>query len=293
MAQARFRRRRVRSAVGAVGVLTTAVVAMFASVAPAQAAPKPRPNGPAYVVAFGDSYTANSPDIINPQAGCGVSPASWPAQLQRRTGRPVMNVACSGSSLTGGRYNVYDQARKAVQRGGLNRNTSAVLVQLGFNDFGGGSTLFSRCLTVGCPGSGNFPGLNAVNYASKLRPLVDYVRHYAPRASISIVGYPTVFGRHDHNICGKVVGAPVVVPNTTAAPVFLKRLQATQKGAASRLGVGFIDLATPTKDHGICSPQPWVNGIFSPNPGIPDTVMLGHPTPVGDAAAARIVARAL
>ncbi len=285
-------RRARRPAAWAVVTLTAVLGTLLATATPADAAPKPKERGVPYTVTFGDSYTANNADSLDIPSVCRTSPTSWPAQLHRRTGRPVMNLACSGSKLTGAGYTVYDQARKAVARGGLNGNTRAVLVQLGFNDFNGGTSLYRNCFTVGCPGNGYFPGLNAANYAQKLRPLVEYVRFYAPRAEISIVGYPEVFGANDKNICANVAGARVVLPNTTAAPVFMKRLQAAQQGAATRLGIGFVDLRAATSGHSLCSAQPWVNGIFNPNPGIRETVMVGHPTVTGDAVAARTVARA-
>lgn len=284
------RRRRIATAVGSIAAAAIAATAMLSAAAPANAAPAPKKQGAPYIVTFGDSYTANYADTLDLLSDCNTSPTSWPSQLHRRTGAPVMNLACSGSRLSGGQYNIYDQARKAVSRGGLNANTRAVFVQIGFNDFNGGPDLFTRCLTISCPGAGSFPGLNAGNYASKLRPLVNYVRYYAPRANISIVGYPQVFGPKDRDICANIGGARVTLPNTSQATIFMNRLQGAQQGAANRLGVGFVDLKAPTANHSMCSPQPWVNGIMSPHPGIAETALVGHPTPAGDAAAARAVA---
>lgn len=275
-----------RSVLRVILPVAAGIAALTAGLVPAgQADAAPRRN----VVVFGDSFTANHNDDIGP--ACGRSPTSWPSQLQRITGKNIINEGCSGSTLNG-RYNIYDQAKKARQRGGLNAQTQAVLVQLGFNDFGGGTDLYTRCFTVGCPGSAaSFPRMTTGNYASRLRPLVDYVRYYAPNAKIAIVGYPDVFGNR-REVCTRVAGSgPVVIPNSTAAPAFMNKLQKVQQDAAKRLGAGFVNLQAATRGHDLCSTQPWVNGIFYPNPGIGDTLRVGHPTPVGDRVAAGTVKR--
>lgn len=265
-----------------IGLLLAAIAALALPqmAAPASAAPRP------YVVVMGDSYTTNFPDIVDDPTGCKKSPTSWPVQLHQNTRRPLLNVACSGSKLGTGRYNVYDQAHLARKRGGFSDQTRAVLIQLGFNSFGGGPGLFDRQ-------GGDFPSLTGANYADQLRPLVTYVRHYAPNAKIVIVGYPELFAPHEREVCMRVAGVPVVKPGTTAAPTFMRKLQAAQQDAAGRLGVRFVNLQAVTRGHGLCGAQPWVNGVLYPNPGYYEHFLFAHPTPQGDAVAARTIARAL
>lgn len=254
---------------------------------PGQANAAPRQ----HVVVFGDSYSANNPDSIEIGTNCGKSPTSWPAQLQRVSRYRINNEACAGSSLYGG-YNVYDQANRARKRGLLNKNTRAVLIQLGFNDFGGGQSLFPRCLAIGCPGGEQtFPRLNTAEYAKRLRPLVAFIEYYSPKATIAIVGYPEIFTPGARGICARAAGVPVAVPNTNSAPAFMTKLQRVQKEAAARLGTRFVDLQAATRGHGLCAESPWVQGIFYPHPGVRETTLLGHPTVVGDRVAATTVKR--
>ncbi|MFZ2510570.1 MAG: SGNH/GDSL hydrolase family protein [Gordonia sp. (in: high G+C Gram-positive bacteria)] len=276
----RGRHRGIRAA-AILGAILTSIVAL---VLPLTAGPAHASNVP-YVVVMGDSYTANFPDILFDPSGCQKSETSWPKQLQRRTGRPMINVSCSGTDLAGGSYNAFDQAQLARKRGGFNQNTRAVLIQLGFNSFGGGPGLFERT-------SGTFPTLTGANYARQIKPLVTYIRHQAPRATIAFVGYPQLFAPGAQHMCNRVAGVPVQQPDRTAAPTFMRKLQAAQQQAASSLGVRFINLNQATNGHGLCGAQPWVNGTLFPRPGLYEHFLFAHPTVEGDAVAARVIANA-
>lgn len=258
----------------AVGALLTPL-----AVAPADARPG------SYVVVMGDSYTTNYAYKKSQSGECRRSATAWPAQLKRHTNHPIMNVACSGAKLGNGGYNVYDEAQEVRRRGGFNANTRAVLVQLGFNSFGGGPGLWDR-------GQQSFPTLTGANYAQQLRALVAYVRSAAPNARIAIVGYPQVFTPGQREMCSKALGLiPVPEPGRTAAPTFMAKMQVAQKDAARRLGVRFVNLNAATNGHGVCSVDPWVNR--HPFPALGETFLFAHPTPHGDAVAARTVARAI
>ena len=68
------------------------------------------------VVVIGDSFATNHSDDLGP--ACGHSPTSLAGPAGWRTGDHLINVSCSGASLFG-RYNVYDQAKKAQKRNGF------------------------------------------------------------------------------------------------------------------------------------------------------------------------------
>lgn len=242
------------------------------------------------VVVFGDSFSTNPEFFFNVGSGCHESPTAWPRHLDRTTNKRVNNFACAGTSLAG-EYNLYDQARKA--RGAINKNTRAVLIQLGFNDFGSGLNFMINCYIVGCPGGvSQFPRLRADVYAARLKPMVDYVRYYAPRAKVAIVGYPDIYGDRP-DICSTVPGgAQVSRPGTSAHPAFMRKLDVVQADAARRLGIPFVSLMRVTKGHGTCSSDPWINGYFHPFEGL-QTGIQGHPTGHGDVVAARTIKRQL
>lgn len=274
-----------------VGALIALAVPGRADAAPRNTAPPKTAAEPQNIVVFGDSFASNPPFFTNVGPGCHRDPSSWPNQLDRMTPKKLSDFSCANSSLEGG-YNVYDQAKLA--RPMITPGTNAVLVQLGFNDYGHGLDFLVRCNVSGCPGGAEqFPALNATRYANRLRPLVTYVRYYAPKARIAIVGYPELYGDDQRDICTKVPGgAPVTRPGTSADPAFMRKLERVQADAARMLGVTFISLRKATRGHGMCAPDAWTEGYFYPFNGT-ETRLQAHPTRVGDRVAARTVRDAL
>lgn len=281
--QVRAHRRRAGRGVASLMLAATLPVLSMTLPPTASAAPA------GAVVVIGDSFATNHSDDLGP--ACGHSPTSWPARLARRTGDHLINVSCSGASLFG-RYNVYDQAKKAQKRNGFGPRTRAVLVQLGFNDWSG-NRLHGRCVATECAHDGKLRTMTAATYAGRLRALVDYVRFYAPKAAIRIVGYPELFADGAHNLCTNVAGTKITKPQTRAAVDAELSLRNTQSGAADILGTGFVDARAVTAGHGMCSTDPWVRGVMYPRPGLAETLMVRHPTEHGDLVLAKAVADSL
>ncbi len=285
------RSQRPRSGTFRSGIVRSWIVVVLATLAALAAVPVPAQAAPqGDIVVFGDSYATNHADELGPL--CGHSPTSWPARLARRTNTRLVDVSCSGASLFG-RYNVYDQAPKAVAKGAFSRRTRAVLIQLGFNDWVD-RLFYPRCFIAQCTDVQQFRRLNATAYANRLRALVDYVRFYAPTATISLVGYPELFAEGTRELCTRVVGGTAITrPQTIAAIAAGQSLRTAQAGAARILGIGFIDTHLVTAGHGMCADDPWVRGVLYPHVGAAEGLLVGHPTAKGDAALAAAIAGTL
>lgn len=125
--------------------------------------------------------------------------------------------------------------------------------------------------------------------AARMRGVVDYVKYYAPKATILLVGYPELHRDGAREACVTVGGAQVRRPVSSGIIEAMRRLQAAQEGAARILGVGFLDAQAVTRGHGLCTPDPWINGVFHPSLNPVYTALIGHPTVKGDAVLAEAV----
>ncbi len=280
-----FSRQRWRAARWVTGLAATAVVT--AGIAAPQAAAAPGGT----IVVLGDSFAANTADVLS--SGCPQSRTSWPQQLARTARADVIQAACLGASLTGG-YNINDEARVAQRKGGFTAGTTAVLVQMGFNEWIG-TSFHTRCLFAGCAADDPaLRGVTAENYAARVRGVVEYAKYYAPNAKIALVGYPEIHRPGARAACATVVGgAQVRHPAGAGMVEATRRLQAAQQGAAQLLGVAFVDAQAATRGHGLCTRDPWVNGVLHPSLDPMDTVMFAHPTEKGDAVLAGTIRRQL
>ncbi|MEU0544037.1 SGNH/GDSL hydrolase family protein [Nocardia sp. NPDC005978] len=262
------------------------------------------------LVVMGDSNTANATwATMQPQpAGvpCQRLDTSWPTQLAQRMGlwdsKDIEDVSCVGSYMyRHGEDNFWTaltQARQAAASGAFGDRTKAVLMQFGLNDAWGENhraqdalapclvNVVRGCSTADAATTAYPPTLlTAQLYVDKLRDIVTYIRYYAPNARIVLVGYQEMHTPGDDTICMSVLGAPVALPRASAVTDVFDSVQQAPRAAATELGIEYFDSAAATAGHGLCSPDPWLNGIFTPGPdffGQP-----GHPTVEGDAAVSR------
>ncbi|MEC3957035.1 SGNH/GDSL hydrolase family protein [Nocardia sp. CDC153] len=307
----------------AVGVLATGVVA---GVADAESAPTGRSLvvlGDSYTAnppCDGLLTKCVDTDGTGPRA-CLHGPSSWPAQLSTLMAldpEDVENNSCSSATIdtgpvtsTGqevpgrGGYTLAQEALAAAKDGAFGPRTRVVAIQLGFNDaWPRDSTVTadaSRVVTCvfdileGCDenavAQGRWPDVDAITgsaYAERIRKVVDYVKYYAPNARIELVGYPEVAPEGDSVWCFDLFGlGNWVQPRARAMVEFWDRLQTAEREAAGLLGIDFVDVRPATAGHGLCSNDPWFNGLLDPRPdhsGLPL-----HPSAHGDAAVAATV----
>ncbi|MFI1916229.1 SGNH/GDSL hydrolase family protein [Nocardia sp. NPDC020380] len=276
---------------------------LLGAVAPASAdAPA---DGKAFV-AIGDSYSTNGNIVYSLGFGyggnknCERSETSWPKQLAHQLNLAdddLVDVACLGASLaTPPHYTATYMAKQAADAGAFGSRTRLVTIQLGQNDvWNSGNHQRAldaevTCLTNFIQGCGPDAGtdgrapdarnVSGDQYVSWIKPVVDYVRYYAPQAKIVFVGYPTVAERGNPQWCWDSPVGRMVQPRAGAMTTFLDRVDDAQREAADTLGVNFFDTRAATAGHGTCSPDSWINGYFNPAGevlGIPF-----HPTVHGD-----------
>lgn len=277
--------------------------AMMVTAAPAAAGP---PAGKS-LVAIGDSYSTNGNIIYSLGFGyggdtsCQRSATSWPKQLARKlqlaTG-DVADVSCLGASLaTPPHYTAAFMAKQAAAGGAFGPRTRLVTIQLGQNDVWN-SRFRQRaldaevtCLTNFIQGCGkdagvtgrapDARGVSGAQYVTWIKPVVDYVRYYAPNAKIAFVGYPTIAERGNPQWCWDSPVGLIRQPRAAAMTQFLDKVDDAQRSAARTLGVGFFDTRAATSGHGTCASDSWINGYF-----VPSREFLGipfHPTVRGDA----------
>ena len=183
------------------------------------------PEGGAKVVVFGDSHTAgtNAP-LWADDRGCFRSNTAWPMQLQRKLGLApgdLIDSSCWGSTINSGpNLHFSDQVRSASARGALGQRTEHIFIQLGFNDAWGTQVTMKdsvkHCLFDVAHGCGDEAvragamqdpaAITGTNYADRVRQVVDYLKYYAPKAKITLVGYQEMVPPSGGELCTNVAG---------------------------------------------------------------------------------------
>ncbi|GAB3595065.1 Lipase 2 precursor [Corynebacterium faecale] len=263
------------------------------------------PEGGAKVVVFGDSHTSGTTmPWRTDERGCLKGAGSWPEQLQANLGLPrgeLIDVSCSGASINSDGFHFSDEVRHAEARGAIGARTEHIFVQLGKNDtWGSGVNLLESVQTclfdlgAGCGdraiASGKMQNPEAVtaeHYAERVKPVIDYLKYYAPNAEITLVGYQEYTPRGGSQVCVRLGGTPLVKNDAPALVDFMNRLDMSIAGAADILGVSHVDLRSATEGHSSCSNDPWVVGVLDAR-----TDMLAgpwHPSHKGDAVTAGIL----
>lgn len=265
------------------------------------------PEGGARLVTFGDSLMTG---VNLPHAdgghGCIHSNSRYVARIAKslniyNTG-DFQDRSCLGSTIDTKPYIRFaDQAKFHENNGAFGPRTEHVLIQLGANDEWGtpGVTFMDTArmcminVVEGCDmdavAQGRAQDPNAITaeaYAARMQQVMDYIKHFAPNAKISLLSYPTMLGTGDRT-CTSVLGLPVEQPRDQLVVALYDRLFEAQRGAAGILGVNFIDLKTPSAMHGPCTPDPWIAGVLDPASQFNGTP--GHLNNRGEAAVAEIV----
>ncbi|MEV6427265.1 SGNH/GDSL hydrolase family protein [Nocardia sp. NPDC051463] len=284
-------------------ILSAVTVALLGgSAAVASAEPEKPPAAGKSLVVIGDSYTANGVRLNGDEKECRRGPSAWPTQLSQLMGihgtPEFMDVSCSGASIQSQTaYNLIHEARLADKAGAFGPNTKVVAIQLGMNDTWGTNktmlwTAMDPCilnLTDGCgleaAEQGRSPDYRAVTgkeYADRIRTVIDYIRYYAPQARIVLVGYPELVPAQTQKLCVNILGVGAFVQDRGAAVVeYMDRLDRAQREAAEILKLEFFNAKPITAGHGLCSQDPWVNGVFDPRADFLGMPL--HPTAKGDA----------
>ncbi|WP_300675990.1 SGNH/GDSL hydrolase family protein [Nocardioides sp.] len=213
----------------------------------------------AHYVALGDSYTA-APGV-EPALGtgdCGRSTANYPRLVAAALRAPLDDVSCSGATVTDllKGQTVTGQVLPA-QIAAVKADTDLITIGVGGNDLDliGLATVCVQqaadCTTRVAQVQqtlGALPG--------RIEKLVRAVRAKAPKATVVLVGYPTIISAQ-----APCAALPVPAAVTSAAIDINSRLATAIKAAATATKVQFADLYRATADHGLCGSKPWIAGI--------------------------------
>lgn len=264
-------------------------------VAPVAAADAPGALAGQSYAALGDSYTASplTGPLAGPPPGCLRSTNNYPHLVAEATGARLTDVSCSGAKTRD------FSAPQAVQGGpnppqydALGAGTRLVTVGIGGNDIGFGE-IVQNCVSptpFGTPCRDRYVrdghdelAARIDDLGDRLDDVLDEVHHRAPDAQVLLVGYPSVLPVEGP-------GCYPVVPYTAGDVEYLRgvlsHLNDTIAGAASDGGATYVDTATPTVGHDVCTPPGtrWIEGVIPTAPAAPV-----HPNALGAAALSRAV----
>ncbi|MFE7638744.1 MULTISPECIES: SGNH/GDSL hydrolase family protein [unclassified Kitasatospora] len=107
----------------------------------------------------------------------------------------------------------------------------------------------------------------------------------APGARVLLVGYPSVLPA-DGSTC--VLRQPVTPGDVEYMHGVLDKLNAALKATAAANGATYVDTATPTLGHDVCSDDRWIEGALPGSPAVPF-----HPNATGEQVMAQAVLAAL
>ncbi|MFD8755936.1 SGNH/GDSL hydrolase family protein [Kitasatospora sp. NPDC059577] len=107
----------------------------------------------------------------------------------------------------------------------------------------------------------------------------------APNAKVLLVGYPSVLPA-DGSTC--VLRQPVTPGDVEYMYGVLTKLNAALRSTAAANGATYVDTATPTVGHDVCSDDRWIEGALPGSPAVPF-----HPNATGEKAMADAVLAAL
>lgn len=263
------------------------------------------------LVAFGDSFTANSSQGVRPTeatqlslwANCSTDMENWPKIAGAELGKTVGDWSCNGTgSLPQLQLQAYVES--AILYGDLGANTEDVVLMYGGMDATQWVDVAGELVAV-------LPTEQPTIFRETIAWVKNRVAQVAPNARVSLVSYPE-WATNDTLCVVNVNGAAeqlatqlsvpaealsVVDPVTVGVPVpgatrIQEALRDSVKSAAEHNGVNFIDVYQASIGHGTCNPDPeqrWtVGAVDSELASMPN-----HPTVVGEYAMAGVIANGL
>ncbi|MGW1177108.1 SGNH/GDSL hydrolase family protein [Kitasatospora sp. NPDC002543] len=121
--------------------------------------------------------------------------------------------------------------------------------------------------------------------APQLADTLRRVHAKAPGARVLLVGYPSVLPA-DGSRC--VLRQPVTPGDVEYMHGVLDKLNAALESTAAANGATYVDTATPTLGHDVCSDDRWIEGALPGSPAVPF-----HPNATGERVMAQAVLAAL
>jgi lysophospholipase L1-like esterase len=254
-----------------------------------------QPVVPDTYVALGDSYTAG-PLILDQSLeplGCLRSNRNYPRIAKAKIkAAKFVDVSCSGATTTHfANTQGVTPGPNQPQFNALNANTKIVTIGIGGNDIGF-SGIVQNCATLdpfskGCKPDYVVGGRDLLaERISATAPKIDAVlaetKKRAPNAKVFLVGYPTIVPETGSG-CWPTV--PIVASDIVYLRGVAKNLNAMLKARAQANGATYVDTATSSIGHDMCSSSRWVEAIVPTTDAAPV-----HPNAKGMANTGNVVA---
>ncbi|MGW1269844.1 SGNH/GDSL hydrolase family protein [Streptomyces sp. NPDC002491] len=302
-------RRRRAAALVVATVLGTA--GLTSTAGPAEATPWHVPPPGSEYVALGSSFAAGGGLLPVDPAGtgalCGRALTAYPYLVAKSLGLELENATCGGATIDNivsvpQQLTDQNQTRSIdPQIRAVDRDTRLVTVTVGGNDVQYVTDLIAQAcrgdLAVNPQsafsnlllslGACNAPDDSAVKAAlrglqDEFVAMVHAIRARAPRARIVLVDYLTILPRNGKP-CAEL---PIPQERQRFLLGVAHGLDLATEAAARRTGVESVAASRESRDHDVCSSDPWTTGYeASPN--------IMHPKEAGHAAVARALIRQL
>ncbi|MFJ6616734.1 SGNH/GDSL hydrolase family protein [Kitasatospora sp. NPDC091335] len=294
-----------------------AAVALGAALALTSTAARAAAQAPGHYVALGDSYAAGA-GVPGQSAGlCLRSDRNYghlvAAALKAGAYRDVTCSAAKIKAMTQPQYDAFIRVNDP-QLDAVTADTDLVTLGIGGNDLAasdlGLGELVATCVAgavvnpLGTPckdvyhhgywdwssmswryGNDDLAERIRTTVAPQLADTLRRIHAKAPGARVLLVGYPSVLPA-DGSRC--VLRQPVTPGDVEYLHGVLDGLNAALKSTAAANGATYVDTATPTLGHDVCSDDRWIEGALPGSPAVPF-----HPNATGERAMAQAVLAAL
>jgi hypothetical protein len=213
-------------------------------------------------VALGDGYAAAPYVGRTADKSCLRSADNYPAQVAKALGvNTFADVTCTGAgtqALTGTFRSPQTKKKLPPQIDAITADTDLITVGIGIADRNLMSKIFNVCVQLPCA-SGTIAAKEILDqldvFDDKLTSALREMQNKAPSAYIVVVGYPTLV---TDETCAKL---PTTGPTQLdVASRVLRSVNNTLQSAARQTGSAYVNVASLTATHGVCSERPWVTG---------------------------------
>lgn len=204
-------------------------------------------------VALGDSYSAGvgAGSYLSDGTDCMRSLRTFGGLIASGYGLNLNLQACSGAVTA-------DVLNRQV--GALNASTGYVTITIGGNDIGF-APVVTECAKPGWLSNCDAAIDKALAVANnelpaRLDSVYRAIRSRAPRARVTVAGYPRLFNGQDCHVATFFTAAEMSRLNAAG-----DRLNAVTSSAATRAGFSYADVKGTFAGHAVCDRPEWIHNV--------------------------------